>query len=137
MAWKKEHWPIGLRVVFIFEKTLYLIFRFSKICDFTCDFNFALENEAENVIDDNDDDDTFIDNELVNREIVNSVKNRSNGIDNVNSLNIVNDYYVHNFYDSFQIDAGNNNTDHGTCRKMDGYKSSSNGESLYLFLSLQ
>ena len=22
MAWRKEHWPIGFRVVFIFEKTL-------------------------------------------------------------------------------------------------------------------
>ena len=64
-----------------------LICRFIDIFGFTCDFNFALENEAENVV--NDDDDTFVDNELVNREIINSVNNKNNDIENVNSLNIL------------------------------------------------
>ena len=65
---------------------------------------------------------------------------------NVNSLNIVKTYYVNNFSDSFQTDACNNNTDQETSGdnydsmnewwiKMNGYKSSINGESLYLFLS--
>ena len=37
---------------------------------FTCDFNFALENETANVVnDDDDDDDTFVDSELVNRKL--------------------------------------------------------------------
>ena len=88
-----------------------LIFRFFDIFGFTCDFNFALAKEVENVI--NDEDGTFLDSELVNREIVNSVNDKNNDIDNVNSLNIVNNYYIHNFYDSLQIDAWNsNNTDH-------------------------
>ena len=34
---------------------------------FTCDFNFALKNETANVV--NDDDDTFVDSELVNRKL--------------------------------------------------------------------
>ena len=88
-----------------------LIFRFFDIFGFTRDFNFALAKEVENVI--NDEDGTFLDSELVNREIVNSVNDKNNDIDNVNSLNIVNNYYIHNFYDSLQIDAWNsNNTDH-------------------------
>ena len=87
-------------------------FRFIDIFGFTCDFNFALANEVENVI--NDEDGTFLDSELVNKEIVNSVNNNDNDIDNVHSLNIVNNC-VENFYDSFQIDACNSNdTDHGT-----------------------
>ena len=101
---------------------------------FTCDFNFQLANEVENIT--NDDDGTFVDSELVN-----SINNK-NDIDNINSLNIVNYYCVNNFYDSFQIDACNNSTDHKprgiieTYRKMNGYKSNANGESLYLFHSV-
>ena len=43
------------------------IFRFINIFGFTCDFNFALANEVENFI--NDKDGTFLDSELVNREL--------------------------------------------------------------------
>ena len=62
-----------------------------------------LANEVETVI--NDEDGTFLDSELVNREIVNNFNNENNDIDNVNSLNMVNNCCVNNFYDSFQIDA--------------------------------
>ena len=88
-------------------------FRFIDIFGFTCDFNFALANEVENVI--NDEDGTFVDSELVNTYIVNNANNKNNDIDNVNSLNIINNYCVNNFYCSRQIDACNsNNTDHET-----------------------
>ena len=49
----------------------------------TCDFNFALANEVENVI--NDEGGTFFDSELVHKEILNSASNKNNNIDNVNS----------------------------------------------------
>ena len=120
--------------------TVYFCFSFIEILAFTCDFNFALANETENVV--NNDDSTFVDSELVNREIVSSVNNKNNDIDNVNSLNIVNNCCANNFCDSFQIDACNQNNDHETRgmtinrRKKDGYKNSSNAESVYLFLSL-
>ena len=52
---------------------------------------------------------TILDNEIVNREIVNRVNNKNDDIDNVPSLNIVNDYCVNNFYDSCQLDACNSN----------------------------
>ena len=73
------------------------IFRFINIFGFTYDFNFALANEVENFI--NDKDGTFLDNELVNREIVNCVNDINYDIDKVNSLNNVNNYCVNNFYD--------------------------------------
>ena len=109
--------------LFLFlKKTLCLPFRFTEIFEFTCNFNFVLAKET---------------------EIVNSVNNKNNDINNVNSLNVVNNCWVNNFYGSFQIDAyNNNNTDYeisgDNCdsRKMNGYKSSTNAESLYLFLSL-
>ena len=73
------------------------IFRLINIFGFTSDFNFALANEVENFI--NDKDGTFLDNKLVNREIVNCVNDINYDIDNVNSLNNVNNYCVNNFYD--------------------------------------
>ena len=39
---------------------------------------------------------------------------KNNGIDNVNSLNIVNKYCVNNFYENFQIDVCNNSSGHET-----------------------
>ena len=46
---------------------------------------------------------------------MNSANSRNNDIDNVNSLNILNNYCVNNFYDGLQIDACNSNsTDHET-----------------------
>ena len=69
--------------------------------------------EVENVI--YNEGGTILDNEIVNREIVNSVNNKNDDIDNVHSLNIVNDYCINNFYDSCQLDACNsNNTDYET-----------------------
>ena len=95
---------------------------------FTWDFNFTVANQVEAGI--SDEDDTFLESELVNTEILNSVNNKYNDTDNVNSLNIVNSYCVNNFYDSFQIDASNSkNTDLKTRgdiitpRKMNGHKS--------------
>ena len=80
---------------------------------FTFNFNFAVAKEVENVI--NDEDGTFVDSELVDKKILNSANSRNNDIDNVNSLNILNNQCVNNFYDSLQIDACNsNNTDHKT-----------------------
>ena len=65
-------------------------FRFIGIFGFTCDFNFALADEVEYVI--NDEYGTFLDSGLVNTEIVNSDNNENNDIDNVNSLNILNNH---------------------------------------------
>ena len=65
-------------------------FGFIDIFGFTCDFNFALANEVDYVI--NDEHDTFLDSGLVNTEIVNSDNNKNNDIDNVNSLNILNNH---------------------------------------------
>ena len=45
-------------------------------------------------------DGTFVDCEFVNTDIVNSANNKNNDIDNVNSLNIINNYCVNNFYGS-------------------------------------
>ena len=46
---------------------------------------------------------------------MNSANSRNNDVDNVNSMNILNNYCVSNFYDSLQIDAFNSNsTDHET-----------------------
>ena len=60
-------------------------------------------------------DGTFVDSEFVNKDIVNSANNKNNDIDNVNSLNIINNYCVNNFYGGFQIDVCNsNNTHHKT-----------------------
>ena len=87
-------------MVFIFEETLCLTFRFIEIFDYTSDFNFVLANEAENDINDDDDDDTFAESEIVNREIVNSVNNKNHDICDEDSLNIA--------FDSFQTDACNN-----------------------------
>ena len=99
------------RVIFILEKRL-SNFRFINIFGFTCDFNFVLAKEVENVI---NDDGTFVDSELLDQKIVNSANSRNNDIDNVNSMNILNNYCVNNFYDSLQIDAFNSNsTDHET-----------------------
>ena len=99
------------RVIFILEKRL-SNFRFINIFGFTCDFNFVLAKEVENVI---NDDGTFVDSELLDQKIVNSANSRNNDIDNVNSMNILNNYCVNNFYDSLQIDAFNSNsTDHKT-----------------------
>ena len=44
---------------------------------------------------------------IVKKEIVNSANNKNNYKDNVNSLNIGNNYCVDNFCDSFQTDACN------------------------------
>ena len=97
---------------FLFLKKALSNFRFIDLFGFTCDFNFALANEVENI---NNDDGTFVDSELVNTDIVNSANNKNSDIDNVNSLNIINNYCVNNFYCSRQIDACNsNNTDHET-----------------------
>ena len=49
------------RVIFILEKRL-SNFRFINIFGFTCDFNFVLAKEVENVI---NDDGTFVDSELL------------------------------------------------------------------------
>ena len=87
-------------VVFIFEETLCLTFKFIDIFGYTSDFNFVLANEAENDINDDDDDDTFAESEIVNREIVNSVNNKNHDICDEDSLNIA--------FDSFQTDACNN-----------------------------
>ena len=91
-------------MVFIFEETLCLTFKFIDIFGYTSDFNFVLANEAENDIndddDDDDDDDTFAESEIVNREIVNSVNNKNHDICDEDSLNIA--------FDSFQTDACNN-----------------------------
>ena len=73
-------------------------FRFIDLFGFTCDFNFALANEVENII--NNENGTFVDSELVNTDIANSANNKNNDIDNVNSLNIINNYCVNNFYGS-------------------------------------
>ena len=80
---------------------------------FVYEFNFALANKAENAINDDDDDDdddddgggggTFVDSELLNREILNSVNDKNNYTDNVNSLNIVYNYCVNKLYNGFQI----------------------------------
>ena len=87
-------------------------FWFINMCGFTCDFNFVVAKEVENVI---NDDGTFVDSELLDNKIVNSANSRNNDIDNVNSLNILNNYCVNNFYDGLQIDACNSNsTDHET-----------------------
>ena len=88
-------------------------FRFIDIFGFTWDFNFASTNEVENVI--NNEDGTFVDSEFVNTDIESSANNKNNDIDNVNSLNIINNYCINNFYGSLQIDPCNsNNTDHDT-----------------------
>ena len=87
-------------MVFIFEETLCLTFKFIDIFGYTSDFNFVLANEAENDINDDDDDDTFAESEIVNREIVNSVNNKNHDICDEDSLNIA--------FDSFQTDACNN-----------------------------
>ena len=87
-------------------------FWFINMFGFTCDFNFVVAKEVENVI---NDDGTFVDSELLDNKIVNSANSRNNDIDNVNSLNILNNYCVNNFYDGLQIDACNSNsTDHET-----------------------
>ena len=82
---------------FLFLKKALSNFRFIDLFGFNCDFNFALANEVENI---NNDDGTFVDSELVNTDIVNSANNKNNDIDNVNSLNIINNYCVNNFYGS-------------------------------------
>ena len=86
-------------------------FRFIGIFGFACSFNSPLACEVENII--TAEDGTFLDSELVNKDIVNSANNKNNDKDNVNSLNILNNYCVNNFYDSVQIDECNsNNNDH-------------------------
>ena len=100
-------------MIFTFKETLRLIFRFINIFGFTCVFNFVLANETEKDIHD-DHDGTFVDSKIVNREIVNGINNKNNDINNANSLNIVKNYCVNNFCDSFQIDACNNNIGHKT-----------------------
>ena len=86
-------------------------FRFIGIFGFACSFNSPLACEVENII--TAEDGTFVDSELVNKDIVNSANNKNNDKDNVNSLNILNNYCVNNFYDSVQIDECNsNNNDH-------------------------
>ena len=100
---KKNIGWFDLEWFLFWKKILCLLFKFINIFGFTWDFNFALANEVETVI--NDEDGTFLDSELVNREIVNNFNNENNDIDNVNSLNMVNNCCVNNFYDSFQIDA--------------------------------
>ena len=88
-------------------------FRFIGIFGFACSFNFPLACEVENII--TAEDGAFLDSELVNKDIVNSANNKNNDKDNVNSLNILNNYCVNNFYDGLQIDACNSNsTDHET-----------------------
>ena len=65
--------------------------RFIDIFGFTCNFDFALANEVENVI--NDEDGTFLDRILVNKEIINSANDKNNDIDHFLSNVMINTEY--------------------------------------------
>lgn len=69
---KKNIGRFDLEWFLFWKKILCLLFKFINIFGFTWDFNFALANEVENVI--NDEDGTFVDRKLADKEIVNSGK---------------------------------------------------------------
>ena len=75
--------------------------RFIDIFSFTCNLDVALANEVENVI--NDEDCTFLDSALANKEIINSANDKNNDVDNFLSNIMINTEYFFIHWHSVQI----------------------------------